>query len=161
MRAKLFVLPAEPAFRGRRAMQPAGWRQSQATRIDDGRRGRDGPWSGAGSARPQRRDERSRVPSAARFAPASRAEASKTRRVAQDCAPKTIWRLSSGRTDAQIARFSKPSTVGAKRAVTLTKQPKREGAAAPITARRCIARPVFVVAPQAPDLKTATGKRQS
>jgi len=41
----------------------------------------------------------------------SRAEPAKTRRVAQDCAPRLTWRLPSGRKDAQIAHFSQASTV--------------------------------------------------
>ena len=41
----------------------------------------------------------------------SGAEPSKTRRVAQDCDPKTYMYMSSGRKDALIGRFSWASTV--------------------------------------------------
>ena len=41
----------------------------------------------------------------------SGAEPSKTRRVAQDCDPKTYVYMSSGRKDALIGRFSRASTV--------------------------------------------------
>ena len=41
----------------------------------------------------------------------SGAEPSKTRRVAQDCDPKTYMYTSSGRKDALIGRFSRASTV--------------------------------------------------
>ena len=46
----------------------------------------------------------SKMPSAAGFAAASRAEPSRTRRFAQDCDPKTYLCMSSGRKDAEIAR---------------------------------------------------------
>ena len=46
----------------------------------------------------------------------SRAEPSKTRRVAQDCDPKTYMYMSSGRKDALIGRFSRASTVARNKA---------------------------------------------
>jgi len=46
----------------------------------------------------------------------SRAEPTKTRRVAQDCDPKTYMYMSSGRKDALIGRFSWASTVARNKA---------------------------------------------
>ena len=46
----------------------------------------------------------------------SRAEPTKTRRVAQDCDPKTYMYMSSGRRDALIGRFSWASTVARNKA---------------------------------------------
>ena len=61
-----------------------------------------------------------------------RAEPTKTRRVAQDCDPKTYMYMSSGRKDALIGRFSWASTVARNKAAhwkanqhgTTTDQPK-------------------------------------
>ena len=46
----------------------------------------------------------------------SRAEPTKTRRVAQDCDPKTYMYMASGRKDALIGRFSWASTVARNKA---------------------------------------------
>ena len=46
----------------------------------------------------------------------SRAEPTKTRRVAQDCDPKTYMYMSSGRKDALLGRFSWASTVARNKA---------------------------------------------
>ena len=76
----------------------------------------------------------------------SRAEPSKTRRVAQDCDPKAYMYMSSGRKDALIGRFSRASTVARNKAARWKANPHRtakarhKNGAASRTTARCVCR---------------------